>query len=162
MFRQTVRAFTKVNRLAGVRTYAEAAEKAPAGTLKLSLALPHVTLFDNKSVAQVNIPATTGDMGVLANHVPTLEQLRPGVVEIFETPSSSVKYFISGGFASVFPDSKIDILSIEAHKLDEFDANAVKTQLAEAQKNAESTDEHAAAVASIEVEVLEALNAALH
>ncbi|QPG76748.1 delta subunit of the central stalk of mitochondrial F1F0 ATP synthase, atp16 [Brettanomyces nanus] len=162
MFRQTLRAFAKVNRFAGVRGYAEAAEKATGETLKLSLALPHQTLFKNKEVSQVNIPASTGDMGILANHVPILEQLKPGIVEVFETPSSSSKYFISGGFASVMPGSKMDILSIEAHPLEDFDASAVKAQLAEAQKNVESADEEVAAEAAIEVEVLEALSAALH
>ena len=44
MFRQTIRAASKVNRLVGFRTYAEAAApKATAASnkLRLSIALPH-------------------------------------------------------------------------------------------------------------------------
>jgi F-type H+-transporting ATPase subunit delta len=35
-------------------------------------------------VLQVNLPAATGEMGILANHVPTVEALRPGIVEVIE------------------------------------------------------------------------------
>ncbi|ODQ47413.1 hypothetical protein PICMEDRAFT_15363 [Pichia membranifaciens NRRL Y-2026] len=156
MFRQSFRAITKVNRLAGVRTYAEAAT-----TLKLSLAMPHDTIFNKKEVTQVNVPAVSGDMGILANHVPIVEQLNPGVVEILEGTASS-KFFISGGFVSVLPDSSIAITTVEAFPLDAFDASTVKTLLTEAKKNAASSDEKVAAEASIEVEVLEALTTALH
>jgi F-type H+-transporting ATPase subunit delta len=100
-------------------------------------------------------------MGILANHVPIVEQLKPGVVEVLEGTTSS-KFFVSGGFVSVLPDSKISITSVEAFSLDSFDASTVKTLLAEAQKNAASSDEKIAAEASIEVEVLEALATALH
>jgi F-type H+-transporting ATPase subunit delta len=41
---------------------------------------------------QVNICAATGDMGILANHVPSIEPLRPGVVEVVES-SGSKKWF---------------------------------------------------------------------
>lgn len=99
-------------------------------------------------------------MGILANHVPIVEQLKPGVVEVLEGTNSS-KFFVSGGFVSVLPDSKIAINSVEAFPLDAFDKSSVKTLLAEAQKNAASSDELVAAEASIEVEVLEALSAAL-
>ncbi|GMM44335.1 F1F0 ATP synthase subunit delta [Pichia kluyveri] len=155
MFRQTIRAVSKVNRVNAVRTYAEA-----ASSLKLSFSMPHDTIFTNKEVTQVNVPALSGDMGILANHVPIVEQLKPGVVEILEGSNSS-KFFISGGFVSVLPDSKISITSVEAFPLDAFDKSSVKTLLAEAQKNAASSDELVAAEASIEVEVLEALNTAL-
>lgn len=46
----------------------------------------------NDSV-QVNIPAESGDMGVLANHVPSIEQLKPGLVEIIEESGSSKQFF---------------------------------------------------------------------
>lgn len=42
---------------------------------------------------QVNIPAESGEMGVLANHVPSIEQLKPGLVEIIEESSGSKQYF---------------------------------------------------------------------
>ncbi|AWU75627.1 ATP synthase F1, epsilon subunit [Pichia kudriavzevii] len=156
MFRQSLRTVTKINRLAGVRTYAEAAE-----SLKLSFSMPHDTIFINKEVTQVNVPAVSGQMGILANHVPIVEQLKPGVVEVLEGSNSS-KFFVSGGFVSVLPESKIAITSVEAFPLDSFEPSTVKTLLAEAQKKADSSDELAAAEASIEVEVLEALSTALN
>lgn len=42
---------------------------------------------------QVNIPAASGEMGVLANHVPSIEQLKPGLVEIVEEGGSTKQYF---------------------------------------------------------------------
>lgn len=46
----------------------------------------------NNSV-QVNIPAESGEMGVLANHVPSIEQLKPGLVEIMEENGGSKQFF---------------------------------------------------------------------
>ena len=42
---------------------------------------------------QVNIPAESGDMGVLASHVPSIEQLRPGLVEVIEESGGSKQFF---------------------------------------------------------------------
>ena len=42
---------------------------------------------------QVNIPAESGEMGVLANHVPSIEQLRHGLVEIIEESGGSKQFF---------------------------------------------------------------------
>lgn len=42
---------------------------------------------------QVNIPAESGEMGVLANHVPSIEQLKPGLVEIIEESVGSKQFF---------------------------------------------------------------------
>ena len=41
----------------------------------------------------MNIAAATGDMGILANHVPSVEPLRPGVVEVIESGNASKKWF---------------------------------------------------------------------
>ena len=51
-----------------------------------------LTLEPTNSV-QVNIPAESGDMGVLASHVPAIEQLRPGLVEVFEESGGSKQFF---------------------------------------------------------------------
>lgn len=42
---------------------------------------------------QVNLSAATGDMGILANHVPSIEPLRPGVVEVIDSTNNSQKWF---------------------------------------------------------------------
>ena len=50
-------------------------------------------IFTSTDVVQVNISAETGDMGILANHAPAIEPLRPGVVEVLESGNSSQKWF---------------------------------------------------------------------
>lgn len=63
--------------------------------------LPVPTLFEKRvrlnglSIlsVQVNIPAESGEMGVLANHVPSIEQLKPGMVEIIEESGGSKQFF---------------------------------------------------------------------
>jgi len=77
-------------------------------------------------------------MGILANHVPSIEPLRPGVVEVIEAGNSSKKWFggdifihqlsmmlsdfyiVSGGFATVHPNNKLTINVVEAAPLEHF------------------------------------------
>ena len=42
---------------------------------------------------QVNIPGESGEMGILASHVPSIEQLKPGLVEIIEEAGGSKQFF---------------------------------------------------------------------
>jgi F-type H+-transporting ATPase subunit delta len=44
-------------------------------------------------VNQVNLSAVSGDMGVLANHVPTLEPLKAGLLEVIDGEGKSEKWF---------------------------------------------------------------------
>ncbi|KAI0448112.1 ATP synthase delta chain [Xylaria telfairii] len=165
------------------RSYADAADK-----IKLSLSLPHqvrqppavrqgsihhgprgpfqsaYSIFTSHDVVQVNIPAESGDMGVLANHVPSIEQLRPGIIEVIEDNGSSKQFFrpVSGGFATVQPNSVLSINAVEGYPLEDFSAEAVRSQIAEAQKVANgSGSEQDVAEAKIELEVLESLQAVL-
>lgn len=41
----------------------------------------------------MNFAAESGDMGVLANHVPSIEQLKPGLVEVIEEAGGSKQFF---------------------------------------------------------------------
>ena len=79
-----------LSQLAGARRgYAEAVSEQ----LKLSFVLPHSALYNNQEVTQVNIPAVSGDIGILAAHVPTVEQIRPGLLEVIESTGTSKKFF---------------------------------------------------------------------
>jgi F-type H+-transporting ATPase subunit delta len=72
---------------------------------------------------QVNLPAETGEMGVLANHVPSIEQLKPGLVEVIEEAGGSKQFFLSGGFAVVQPGSQLSINAVEGYPLEDFSAD---------------------------------------
>ncbi len=51
------------------------------------------SIYKSQDVVQVNLPTESGEMGVLANHVPTIEQLKPGLVEVIEESGGSKQYF---------------------------------------------------------------------
>ncbi|KAL2213348.1 epsilon subunit of F1F0-ATP synthase N-terminal domain-containing protein [Sarocladium strictum] len=138
------------------RTYAEAVPDK----IKLTLSLPHQTIYKSQDVVQVNIPAESGEMGVLANHVPSIEQLKPGLVEVVEEAGGAKQFFLSGGFATVQPDSSMSINAPEGYPIEDFSADAIRSQIAEAQKVANgSGSEQDIAEAKIELEVLETLAA---
>ncbi|KAL5485243.1 ATP16 [Sanghuangporus weigelae] len=139
------------------RGYAEVADK-----IKLSLVLPHQTIFASTDVVQVNLSAATGDMGILANHVPSIEPLRPGIVEVIDSGNNSQKWFVSGGFANVHPNNKLTINAVEAAPLEHFSLEAVRSNLAEAQRIAGgNASEEDKAEAQIEISVYESLQHAL-
>ena len=63
---------------------------------------------------QVNLSAATGDMGILANHVPSIEPLRPGLVEVVESAGASKKWFgesVSSFMLSVCFFPHLDMIS---------------------------------------------------
>lgn len=85
-------------------------------------------------------------MGILANHVPSVEALRPGLLEIIESSGSSKKWFgasgsgggepcaagqdlteggraahtVSAGFATVHPNNSLTVNAVEAYELESF------------------------------------------
>ncbi|RFU71973.1 f1f0 atp synthase delta chain mitochondrial precursor [Trichoderma arundinaceum] len=118
------------------------------------------SIYKSQDVVQVNIPAESGEMGVLANHVPSIEQLKPGLVEVVEESGPAKQFFLSGGFASVQPNSVMSINAPEAYPLEDFSAEAIRAGIAEAQKVASGNgSEQDIAEAKIELEILETLAA---
>jgi F-type H+-transporting ATPase subunit delta len=65
---------------------------------------------------------------------------------------------VSGGFATVQPGNLLSINAVEAFSLEDFSAEAIRSNFAEAQKVASgSGSEEEVAEAKIELEVYEAL-----
>jgi len=48
---------------------------------------------DDSDSVQVNIAAESGEMGILAQHVPSIEQLKPGLVEVIEETGGNKQFF---------------------------------------------------------------------
>ncbi|TYJ53323.1 hypothetical protein B9479_006038 [Cryptococcus floricola] len=121
------------------------------------------SLYSATGVTQVNIPAATGDMGILANHVPSVEALRAGVIEVIEESGQpSKKWYVSAGFATVHANNTLSVNAVEAYPLDKFSPENIKAALADANRVLGSNaPESEKAEARIEVEVFEGLQAAL-
>lgn len=109
----------------------------------------------------VIVPASTGQMGVLPGHVPTIAELKPGVLSVHEG-NDTKKYFVSSGFAFVHANSVADIIAVEAVPIDQIDPSLVQKGLAEFnQKLSSATTDLEKAEAQIGVDVHSALNSAL-
>ncbi|KAJ7641380.1 F1 complex, delta/epsilon subunit of ATPase [Roridomyces roridus] len=155
-FRALTSAARRAPSVLGRRGYADVSDK-----IKLSLVLPHQPIFTSADVVQVNICAATGDMGILANHVPSVEPLRPGVVEVVESTGSK-RWFVSGGFATVHPGNKLTVNVVEAAPLEDFSMEAIRTNLQEALRVASGNgSEEDKLEARIEADVYEALQHAV-
>lgn len=76
-----------------------------------------VVLSDD--VDQVNVPGTSGRMGILAQHEPLLTSLIPGEMDIIKG-GQRTEFAISGGFLEVLPD-RVTILADTAERADEID-----------------------------------------
>ncbi|KAI5064338.1 hypothetical protein GOP47_0021008 [Adiantum capillus-veneris] len=107
------------------------------------------------------VPATTGQMGILPGHVPTIAELKPGIMSVHEG-SEVTQYFVSGGFAFVHPNSVADVTVVDAYPLDVFDPEEVRKGLAEfnAKSSTASTDAEKAE-AQIGIQVHSALLSSL-
>ena len=76
----------------------------------------------------VIIPGADGLFGVLPGHVPIITELKPGVVTV-QVDNTVDRYFVSSGFAFVHPDSSTEVCALEAVKVSELDADAIRVGL---------------------------------
>ncbi|XP_024988964.1 ATP synthase subunit delta', mitochondrial-like [Cynara cardunculus var. scolymus] len=129
--------------------------------LTVNFVLPYASELSQTEVDMVIVPATTGQMGILPGHVPTIAELKPGLLSVHEG-NDVKKYFISSGFAFVHSNSYADILAVEAVPLDQIDPAQVQKGLSEfTQKLSSASTELDKAEAQIGVDVHSALNSAL-
>ena len=134
--------------------------------LQFNFFVPHDTVCKGEAVDLVLIPAVTGDFGAMPGHVPTVAQLRPGVVTIHKELDKDIqKFFVSGGFAFIHADSTADVCAVEAVPLTDLDGDAVRAGLAEYTAKLASVqakgDDYEIAAAQVGVEVYSAMNSAL-
>ena len=126
---------------------------------------------------QINISTNEGDMGILAGHVPSILQLRPGALVVIPEGSSPAGtdqgdakkddiFFVSGGFVTVNPDSTVQVAALEAVRLGEVSRERVEVGLKDAQErvgrtSSKGVDDPERVDALIHAEVFQALSYAL-
>ncbi|XP_071951965.1 ATP synthase subunit delta, mitochondrial-like [Antedon mediterranea] len=159
-----VRQFTNASRHQIIRRYAqEATETAiPAGQMAFTFGCPSKIFYKAENVKQVDVPSATGSFGILAQHVPALAVLKPGLLSVHEENGDITKYFVSSGSVTIHADSSVQVLAEVAVPLEELDPQAVKEGLTKAQQElgSASTDVEKAE-AQIAVEVHEAMDQAV-
>ncbi|EYC11901.1 hypothetical protein Y032_0049g1840 [Ancylostoma ceylanicum] len=151
-----------VSRLAVLsrRGFAAAAAATPQKNteeLRLTFASPDTAFYNNAVVKQVDVPTLAGMVGVLANHVPTIGVLKPGVVTVTDMEGKVFKLFVSSGTLSVNIDGTCQVLAEEAVKVEDIDQNAARAELEAAQRATVDGSDLSKAEASIRVEVADAL-----
>jgi F-type H+-transporting ATPase subunit epsilon len=97
-------------------------------TFHLDLVAPDRLTFSG-DVDQVDVPGLEGDFGVFANHAPTVSLLRPGILTVI-AGGERQQFVVLGGFAEVSADGKLTVLADVALKVEDFDRDALREQIA--------------------------------
>ncbi|PVV03191.1 hypothetical protein BB560_002342 [Smittium megazygosporum] len=144
----------------GLRAYASEAAAKGKGLI-VNFSVPHQSILKSAPAIQVNASAVSGDMGILPDHVPSIEQLKPGMLEIVQETGAE-KWFVTGGFAIITPESVLNINAVEAYKLADISPEAVKRELADSKQFlAAAKNDQEKAAAEIEIELYETLQQCL-
>jgi F-type H+-transporting ATPase subunit epsilon len=128
--------------------------------LHFELVSPERLLFSG-DVAEVDIPGTEGDMGILPGHAPVLSTLRPGVVTITKEGGAKERIFVRGGFAEVNPQG-LTVLAEVAVPVAELNAERLAQEVKDAQEDvSDAQDDETRRRAQENLDHLQALQSAL-
>jgi F-type H+-transporting ATPase subunit epsilon len=128
--------------------------------LHFELVSPERLLFSG-DVAEVDIPGTEGDMGILPGHAPVLSTLRPGVITVTRDGGAKERVFVRGGFAEVNPQG-LTVLAELAVPVAELNAALLAQEVKDAQEDvADAQDDEARRRAQESLDHLLALQSAL-
>ena len=93
----------------------------PENTLRLEVAVPDKLVLDQHTPS-VQLPLTTGYVGVLPGHAPFLAEVGTGVLT-YALGSGQEEYLaIDGGAVEILPD-RVRVLAEKAERSDEIDAD---------------------------------------
>src|SRR5579883_243380 len=112
-----------------------------AEKLRFELVTPERLLL-SEEVEMVVVPGAEGNFGALPRHAPLLSQLRPGIIEVYDTRQAGVseRLFVAGGFAEVTPE-RCTVLAEEAMPLSELDRGKIEAALKDMREDLEDADE---------------------
>ena len=109
--------------------------------LKLEIISPKEKVFSTEA-KQVVLPTESGEIGLLAGHIPLVTQLKLGALKVINESNQEV-FAIKAGFAQLVAD-KISILTDEALAVSDLEASSIDRSINDVQKrldDAESASE---------------------
>ena len=106
---------------------------------KLEIVNPESSFLSKEGVSEVVVPAFEGDMGILKDHISIISFLKPGLVKVFETGSNQETYYVEDGIIE-FKDNCLSILTSKIFDIKKIDKNALREDLAKAEKDTKNND----------------------
>ena len=111
-------------------------------TFTFELVAPERVLFSG-AVDAVVLPASEGDMTVLAGHAPTMTALKTGFLVITDKPGNGRRILVRGGFADV-NQSGLTVLAERALPAEELTQEILDHEILQAEMAYDATNEPAA------------------
>ena len=112
-----------------------------ADSFNFELVSPEQLLLSAR-VTEIVLPATEGEMTVMANHAPFMTTIHPGVVTVKGEDGSVSKFVVFGGFADILPTG-CTLLAESAYPAGEFGRDTLnqRIEIARAELANASSDE---------------------
>ena len=97
-----------------------------ADVIQLEIVTPERMLV-SEQVTEIQIPGTSGYIGVLPGHAPLITELRSGEFSYRRPDGSIQRLALHWGFAEVLPD-KVTVLAERAEKASDIDVEVARRQ----------------------------------
>lgn len=110
-------------------------------SFKFDLVSPE-RLLVSEEVESVIIPATEGEMTVMANHAPVMTTIKPGVVTVKAASGSEERYVVFGGFADILP-SGCTLLAESATRVKDIDRDELSRRIQDAKEDVDDAQDDA-------------------
>ncbi len=123
---------------------------AGENTFEAEVLTPEGEIFSGE-LQMVSTRTIVGDIGILANHIPTIARLVPAELRLHKSDSDVETYAQGEGWLEVFAN-RVRVLVAEAHLEEELDVSDLKRRLEEAEQAASEAEEGSAAAEQAERE----------
>ena len=110
-------------------------------TFQFELVAPERILYSGE-VEAVELPASEGDMTVLAGHAPAMTTLQTGFLVIAEGSGKGKRILVQGGFADIGPRGAT-VLAERATPAEELSAETLDAEIQRARMTADAMEEGA-------------------
>jgi len=108
-------------------------------TIHFKISTPDRVVYED-DVDQVSIPTTSGEITVLAHHIPMVTVVRSGELRIVKA-GQTMPYYIAGGTLEIRPDNTIVLLADVSERAEDIDATAAEDAYARARESMERKDD---------------------
>ena len=128
-------------------------------SFKVEVVSPEEIIFSSENIQEVVLPSYEGEIGILKEHIPIIEFLKPGIVKFFKSSENIKSFFVQSGIIE-FYDNNLTILSSDIIDLKNLKKEKIDHLISEAEKvlNDKQLKDDKIYLASHQISVLKSLN----